>query len=101
MVCYVVPLACFLLLAAWRKLSGSKSVGMFWLNMMFLGASAFGTIDHLWNAELFMLGTNWVSDIALGISISAGITAIWGIMVISRKLHYTAISKNIGIVERK
>ncbi len=68
---------------------------------MFLGASVFGTIDHFWNGEFFMLNANWFSDIILGATITLGITAVWGILALGHMLPSLAISSSIGIVEKK
>jgi len=77
MVCWVVPLTAAIAGLIRRKASHSKGARSFWLNIMLLGGAVFGMVDHAWNGELFMIGANWMSDIALGMTITAGITASW------------------------
>lgn len=81
MVCYTIPLAAGIINAVRRKTSHKKDKEGFWLNLLFGGASLFGVIDHMWNGELFLIGPNLVSDLALGTTITAGVLASWGIIV--------------------
>jgi hypothetical protein len=81
MVCYIIPLATGLVTAARRKALHRKDNEGFWLSLMFAGASVFGVIDHLWNGELFLIGPNIVSDLALGAVITTGVFASWGVLV--------------------
>ena len=64
------------------------------LNLLFMGGAIFGIIDHLWNGELFMLGKNPVSDIMLGITITAVIYVAWKVMVIRGNMSVKEI-KNV------
>jgi hypothetical protein len=86
MVCYIVPLAATLAGIMGRKALKKEGSHGFWLNLMLLGGALFGVIDHFWNGELFLIGTNWVADIALGGTITAGILASWGVIVYKERL---------------
>ena len=81
MVCYAVPLAATVIVSLRRMISGKKSTEGFWLSIMLLGASIFGVVDHMWNGELFLLGSNLIMDLSLGITITAGVFAGWGLIV--------------------
>lgn len=81
MVCYIVPLAAWLASAARRKALRKSDVHGMWLNIMLLGGALFGGIDHFWNGELLLLGANWAMDLALGFTITLGITGAWGLLV--------------------
>ena len=85
MACYLVPAAGAILLYLWRKKIKSKKVETFWLNLLFAGGAIFGVIDHFWNGELFLISENIVSDLLLGIVITLGIIASWGIIVLASK----------------
>ena len=65
-----------------------------WLNLMFLGGAIFGFLDHLWNGELFLIGPNLFSDLALGFTITAGIIGSWGIINYTPKI--TDLMRNIS-----
>ena len=86
--------------------SGRKALGMhgargFWLNIMLLGASLFGAIDHFWHGELFLVGTNWMADIALGSAITAGVFGAWGIIALKHKTsHQTMMRMGTGILRK-
>jgi len=81
MVCYILPLAATIILAGLRKRGIGAGTHVFWLNIMMLGGALFGTVDHLWNGELFMIGANFMSDIALGGTITVAIFGGWGVIV--------------------
>lgn len=82
--CYVVPtIGAIVISTAWHK---TKNIKLWWLNLMFWGGALFGLIDHFWNGELFLISENILSDLLLGVTITAGIIVFWGIAV--------AISKN-------
>jgi hypothetical protein len=100
MVCYIVPLAATLVLGGLRKAGISKGVHGFWLNIMMLGGALFGAVDHLWNGELFMAGVNWMSDIALGFTITGSIFAGWGAIVYKEQLiqPFRFMGRRIGII---
>jgi hypothetical protein len=52
---------------------------------MLYGGALFGVIDHLWNGELFLISGNIVSDLLLGVVITAFIIISWAaILIISR-----------------
>jgi hypothetical protein len=84
MVCYVVPtigaLAVYLfrtLRTGWRK-----NTHLYWLNILLVGGSLFGLVDHAWNGELLILGGNIILDIALGITITTAIIIAWAFLVV-------------------
>ncbi|MBN2102334.1 MAG: hypothetical protein JW716_05690 [Candidatus Aenigmarchaeota archaeon] len=89
MVCYIVPLAALFGSFFGQKIKGIKSVHGHWLNLMLLGASVFGGIDHMWNGELFMMGANIMTDLALGFTITTGVFASWGIVVYKERLSHS------------
>ena len=65
--CYAVPAAgAVITTAIWSK---TKSVKVWWLNMLLWGGAIFGVIDHLWNGELFLISKNIISDLMLGVVI--------------------------------
>ena len=85
--CYTVPLAgAVVTTAAWRK---TRSVKVWWLTLMFYGGALFGVIDHFWNGELFLISENIISDLLLGVTITAIILVSWGVMVIRSKTSPT------------
>lgn len=85
--CYTVPtLGAIVTTVAWSR---TKSVKLWWLNLLFWGGALFGVIDHLWNGELFLISDNIVKDLMLGVTISAVILVSWGIMVVASKTNPT------------
>ena len=85
--CYTAPLIGAVVTSiAWKK---TKSVRVWWLNLMFYGGALFGVIDHLWNGELFLISENIVSDLLLGITIVAIILVSWGATIIWSKINPT------------
>ncbi len=102
MVCYAVPLAATVIVSLRRRISVKKTKEGLWLNLMLLGGSLFGVIDHFWNGELFLLGSNLLADISLGATITLGIFAAWGIMVSRErlaKLRY--LNRRMGIYRQE
>ena len=98
MVCYSVPLAATIIVALKRKLSGKTTKEGLWLNLLLLGGSLFGIIDHLWNGELFLIGANWIADLSLGAAITAGIFTTWGVMVFRERLaKFRFLGRRTGI----
>lgn len=92
--CYIAPLAGVIATsAAWSK---TKNVKVWWLALMFYGGALFGVIDHLWNGELFLISENIVSDLLLGIAITAIILISWGITVTWSKINPT-LTKYVNI----
>ncbi len=77
MVCYIVPLAATIAGTLGRKAFRKEDAHSLWLNIMLLGGSLFGLIDHFWNGQLFMISANWAMDLALGGTITTGIFAGW------------------------
>lgn len=85
--CYTVPLVgAVITTVAWSK---AKNVKVWWLTLMFYGGALFGVIDHLWNGELFLISENIVSDLLLGVTITAVILISWGAMAICSKVNPT------------
>lgn len=85
--CYTAPLAGAIITSvAWKR---TKSVKLWWLNLMFYGGALFGVIDHWWNGELFLISENIAKDLSLGLVISAVILITWGIMLAYSKTNPT------------
>ncbi len=85
--CYTVPLAGAVVTSvAWGK---TKNVKVWWLALMFYGGALFGVIDHLWNGELFLISKDIISDLLLGVTITAIILVFWGITVVCTKTNPT------------
>ena len=77
--CYTIPTAGAIVASVvWHR---TKDVKIWWLNLMFFGAALFGVIDHLWNGELFLISENIISDLSLGVAITAIIFVGWKFMV--------------------
>ncbi len=73
--CYAVPAAGAAITSiVWSR---TKSIKVWWLNLMFIGGALFGIIDHLWNGELFMVSGDIAKDLLLGVTISAFILLFW------------------------
>jgi len=86
MVCWIVPLIAAVIGFAGRKAFHRGDAHGAWLNIMLFGGALFGGIDHLWNGEFFIIGTNWAMDMALGGAITGGIAASWGAIVFKPKI---------------
>jgi len=85
--CYAVPaVSAVVTSAVWSK---TKSVKVWWLNLLLWGGAIFGVIDHLWNGELFLISKNIVSDLMLGVAITAVIFVGWSITVVMSKTSPT------------
>jgi hypothetical protein len=85
--CYAVPAVSAVVTSAiWGK---TKSVKVWWLNLLLWGGAIFGVIDHLWNGELFLISKNIVSDLMLGVAITAVIFVGWSITVVMSKSNPT------------
>ncbi|MFC1480234.1 hypothetical protein ACFL5Y_02160 [Candidatus Omnitrophota bacterium] len=88
--CYAGPLVgAVITTIAWSK---NKGIKVWWLMLMFYGAAVFGVIDHWWNGELFLISENIVSDLSLGVVITALIFIVWGITVVFSKINPTLIN---------
>ena len=83
--CYTVPTAGAIVTSVvWAR---TKDVKTWWLMLLFFGGTLFGVIDHWWNGELFLVSDNIVSDLLLGVVITAAIFVFWKIMAISAKTN--------------
>ena len=80
-----MPLIATILSIDGRKVLSKTGIQSLLLSVMLLGGAFFGVIDHLWNAELFLISTNWIMDMALGFTITAMIVASW--WVITFRMH--------------
>jgi hypothetical protein len=78
MVCYAVPTIAAVVHHFVRRKDDQKQKS---LNLLLLGGAIFGVVDHLWNGELFLVGPNIMSDLALGFAITATIVGAWAVMV--------------------
>jgi len=88
--CYTAPLiGAIVTTAAWNK---TRDVKIWWLTLMFYGGALFGVIDHFWNGELFLISENIVSDLFLGVTITAIILITWGVTVVCSKRNTTLAS---------
>lgn len=81
MTCYAVVTLAALCHYALRK-KGFFAHGLFdhdQLNLLLFGGAMFGIVDHWWNKELFMIGPNIMSDLALGFVITISIISVWAL----------------------
>jgi len=99
MVCYIIPITAALI--QFIRGRNNKDQHNCWLNLMFLGAALFGIIDHFWNGELFLIGANWIMDIALGFTITGGIIGTWGLIISGPKIMNSMrrLSYRLGILK--
>ncbi|MCX6694908.1 MAG: hypothetical protein NTU61_01240 [Candidatus Altiarchaeota archaeon] len=91
MVCYAVPATAAIAVYALRKTNSSikGKTDYYLLNLLLLGASIFGFVDHLWNGELFLISEKPLMDLALGATITLTVFASWGIIVALEKAKAT------------
>ncbi|MFC1690639.1 hypothetical protein ACFL0W_00535 [Nanoarchaeota archaeon] len=87
--CYIVPTVAAIVHYFMREKipSMKNSSHHVWLNLLFVGGSIFGIVDHLWNGELFMLGEKLFLDITLGVTITLVIIIAWKIITVYDKLQ--------------
>jgi hypothetical protein len=95
MVCYSIPTAAAILLnfVRGKKTSWKDSPKYRSLNLLLFGGAIFGVVDHIWNGELFLIGPNILSDLALGFAITAAIIGVWGVMVYLEEMSQKSTSK--------
>ncbi len=87
MVCYIAPTLATIAVFVFRKIWEKKpNVHSYWLNILLLGGSIFGVVDHLWNGKLLLFGENTIMDISLGITITITMVFIWAVMVVIDKV---------------
>jgi hypothetical protein len=100
MVCYVVPAVASVIEYIKNRNVQQKTPHKNWLNLMFLGGAIFGIIDHLWNGELFLISTNWATDLALGFTITGGIIGSWSLIVYIPRITNSMrnLSHRLGIL---
>jgi hypothetical protein len=103
MVCYIIPTTAAVIEFIRNRKIKEKTPRKNWLNLMFLGGALFGIIDHLWNGELFLISANWVSDLTLGFTITAGIIGSWGLIVSIPKITDSIrnLNNRLGILKSK
>lgn len=82
--CYLGPLSGAIVTSLlWKR---TKSMKVFWLNLLFWGGALFGVIDHLLNGELFLISEEIGWDLLLGAIITGIILCVWGgVVALSRK----------------
>ena len=79
--CYTVPTAAAIIHYFMRKKNPSmRTKHHKWLNLLFLGGTIFGIVDHAINGEL--LAFSW-RDLGLGVIITLTILVVWKIMAIA------------------
>jgi len=88
MVCYAIPVVAAFVHYGLRKNVRrlNESPRQSWLTLLLTGGGLFGAIDHLWNGELFLIGPNLSSDLALGTVITVGIFCLWEVLVMKDRL---------------
>lgn len=92
--CYAMPTAGAIVTSfLWSK---TKSVKVWWLNLMFCGGALFGLIDHLWNKELFLISENIASDLLLGGVITLAIVIIWAVVIMFARVNPT-LAKYVSV----
>lgn len=84
LVCYIIPLTAAAVVFLTRRVSrkARDSTRVFWLNLMLVGAAVALVVDHVWNNELFLVGKNIASDLALGVAMTAFVAIAWAIVAI-------------------
>ncbi len=81
--CYTVPIISGIVTSAlWSK---TKSIKIWWLNLLLWGGALFGFVDHLWNKELLLISKDWLKDITLGVVITLSIVVSWGVVLFLAK----------------
>ncbi len=93
MVCYAIPLAAAVISSAVWGAQRRGPAG-WWLNLLLYGGAIFGFVDHLWYGQLLFVG-NLVSDLMLGVAITATIFAGWGTTLVFAKKH-PAMARRMG-----
>ncbi len=88
MVCYAIPVVAAVVHHGLRKnVKGLReNPRQSWLTLLLAGGGMFGFIDHLWNGELAMIGSNLLSDLTLGTAITIGIFCLWEVLVMKDKI---------------
>lgn len=93
-VCYTIPLAAAVITSiVWG--SQRRGPASWWLNLLLYGGVLFGVVDHLWNAELFLVGEAPLMDLLLGVTITAAIFGGWGITLGIAKV-YPELGRRMG-----
>lgn len=84
MVCYAVPAAAAIIHGIIKRKNPKwkNNEQHRWLGLLLTGGSIFGIVDHLWNGEIFLIGKNIFSDIALGFVITLAIFGVWFIYAV-------------------
>lgn len=82
--CYIVPTTAAIITTLINK---KKTQKLWWLNLMFYGAAIFGIVDHLWNGELFLVSSDWIKDLMLGVLITLVTLVVWLFLSLSFKVQ--------------
>ncbi|MFH1064578.1 MAG: hypothetical protein V1729_05835 [Candidatus Woesearchaeota archaeon] len=90
--CYAVPAVAAVVHWIMKKKIPSWNTDKYhsWLTKLLAGGAIFGIVDHAWNGELFFVGENLLLDLALGVTITLTIFAVWGVMVVADRAKVKA-----------
>lgn len=86
MVCYIVPLGAAAAVYGIKRTLRQKAPTIGWLNMFLWGGAIMLVVDHLWNGELFLIGENIVSDLALGVVMTCVVVIVWSAITALAKI---------------
>ncbi|MFH1316258.1 MAG: hypothetical protein ABII01_01960 [Candidatus Woesearchaeota archaeon] len=82
--CFLIPTAAMIFHFLLGK--NNEKIGKYrhssTLSYLFLGGAIFGIVDHWFNGELFLLSSNLIEDMILGITITLVILIIWSSIVV-------------------
>ena len=93
MVCYAIPAAAWVIHRVTGKSFKKSDARSQQLSLLLSGASLFGVIDHLWYGQLFLMSKNPLSDILLGVTITAAVFALWWAMGLSQAIPAPSTSR--------
>ncbi|MEM3060579.1 MAG: hypothetical protein QXW70_03455 [Candidatus Anstonellales archaeon] len=96
MVCYVIPTLTAIAVYLQRRIQKRTDKEGKYLNLLLLGGSIFGIIDHIWNGELFY-SSNLISDLSLGVLITLSLYVCWFIITLYSKID---INKRTNVLAR-
>jgi len=88
MVCYIIPTSAAAMVLAHRFFGKKKDIPGHQLSLLLGGGAIFGIVDHWWNGQLTLIGSNIASDLLLGLAITVAIYAVWfGMLALSPTIH--------------